>query len=122
MNLFQWLAVPALAALCLVELVASVRGRTRYRTGLLRALVWLAGAIAIARPSIVQDVADQVGIGTGANLVLYLVALAFLATTFYFYSRYVRLQQQITKLVRHLAIQDAVRGDTPPLVSEREPS
>jgi hypothetical protein len=42
-------------------------------------------------------------------LVLYLFALAFVVVSFYFYSRYVRLQRQITDLIRYTAIQNARR-------------
>jgi hypothetical protein len=58
----------------------------------------------------VQQLATAIGIGRGADVVLYLFVLAFLATAFYFYSRTVQLQRQVTQLVRHIAIQEARRG------------
>ena len=38
------------------------------------------------------------------------------ATAFHFYSRTVRLQRQLTQVVRHIALQEARRGIEPVLV------
>jgi hypothetical protein len=54
--------------------------------------------------------ATAVGIGRGADAVLYLFVFAFLVTAFYFYARQVKLQRQVTELVRHIAIHEARRG------------
>jgi hypothetical protein len=77
-------------------------------------LIWLAAAVAITRPDWVQEAAIWLGIGRGADVVLYLFVLAFLATTFLFYARQLRQQQEITQLVRHLALREARRGDLNP--------
>jgi hypothetical protein len=114
MNPFQWLSILVLSGLLVWELL--VRRRTVASRGfwLLRCLAWITAAVAIALPDLVQAVAQLIGIGRGADVVLYLVALTFLGTSFYFYSRYVQLQRQITQLVRHLALQDARRGGNGP--------
>ncbi len=113
MTLFQWIALTFLVGMLLWEFIAFGRGRTTKGASLLRTLVWLAAAIAIAFPNLTQKVADVLGIYSGANVVLYLFVLAFLATSFYFYSRQVRLQRQITQLVRHIAIREAQFGSQP---------
>jgi hypothetical protein len=109
MSVFQLIALAVLAALLVWELVGFRRSPTRWGVGLVRTAVWLAAAVAVARPDWVQDVATRVGIGRGADVVLYLFVFLFLGTSFYFYSRYVRLQRQVTELVRYLAIRDARR-------------
>jgi hypothetical protein len=111
MNLFQWLTIPVLVLVLLVELFGLLRHPSRWASRLTRALIWTAALVAIVRPDISQVIADEIGIGRGADLVLYLFVLAFLAVSFYFYSRYIRLQRQLTEVVRHLAIQNARRGE-----------
>jgi hypothetical protein len=110
MNLFQWLTLPVLLALVLAECVGVVRKATGWKLRLFRAVLWAAAAVAIVNPELAQGLANHIGVGRGADLVLYLVVLAFLAVSLYFYSRYVRLQRQLTDVVRHLAIQNAQRG------------
>lgn len=110
MNPFQYLAVSFLGGLLLWDLASFWRGRMSRWAWFARSFIWVVAAAAIVYPEAVQEVATAVGITTGANLVLYLFVLAFLATSFYFYSRYVQLQGQITQLVRHIAIQQARRG------------
>ncbi len=110
MNLFQWLVLPALGLLLILELAQRRRGGLTIGFWLLRCMVWVGAAVAIAWPQLVQDVASAIGIGTGTNLVLYLFVFVFLGTSFYFYSRNVLLQRQITQLTRHLAIREARHG------------
>ena len=45
---------------------------------MLRCLVWIGAALAIADPAMVQRIASLTGIATGTNLVLYLFVLGFL--------------------------------------------
>jgi hypothetical protein len=117
MNLFQWLALCFLGVMVVWDLAYGLRAPVLRRGRLVRCSVWLAAAVAIARPALVQEVALAIGIGRGADVVLYVFVLAFLATAFYGYSRQVHLQRQVTELVRHLAIQEARRG----LDATREP-
>lgn len=114
MNLFQWLTVPPLAALALFDLSRALVRRPRFRPDLLvRAAVWAAGAVAIYDPLITVRIAKSIGIERGTDLVVYLFALAFLGTSFFFYSRLVRMQRQITELVRHIAIREAEHRPPP---------
>jgi hypothetical protein len=110
MNLFQWVMLPILAAAFVADIIGLVRKPGSRRLRLVRAAVWAVAALAIAHPEFPQAVANLFGIGRGADLVLYLSVVAFLAVSFYFYSRYFRLQGQLADVVRHLAIQNARRG------------
>jgi hypothetical protein len=110
MTLFQWLSLSSLGGLLLWEMVSFLRGRVSRKPWLVRCVVWVAAAVAIARPGLTQEVAVAVGINRGTDLVLYLFVLAFLVTAFYLYSRSVRLQRQLTEVVRHVAITEARRG------------
>jgi hypothetical protein len=112
MNLFAWVTLPVLGLLLLWELVRLWRGPVAWGAWLLRVATWSAAAVAIAVPGLVQDVASALGIGRGTDVVLYFFVFVVLGTSFYFYSRSVRLQRQLTQVVRHVAIRVARRGGT----------
>jgi hypothetical protein len=104
MNLFQ-----ALAGTCLILLIIGELVRWRSGVGgrgivVLRVAVWLAAICAIADPGLLQRFAELLGIGRGADVLLYLAVLAFLGASFYLYSRTVILQRQVTELARRFAI------------------
>ena len=109
MTAFQWLSLGSLALVLVWELVMRATGRSNWRVALVRCGVWIAAAIAITRPDLLQSLANRIGIRRGADLLIYLLALTFLATTFFLYSRYVRLERQVVQLVRELAILEAKR-------------
>ncbi len=109
MTPFQWLSLACLALALVWELVMLAVGRGNWRVALVRCGVWIAAAIAITRPDLLQSLANRIGIRRGADLLIYLLALTFLATTFFLYSRYVRLERQVVQLVRELAILEAKR-------------
>ena len=114
MTRFQWMAGTVLLVTLVREVIRLHRGVPTRRASLVRLAVWLTALIAISDPELVTRFANALGIGRGADAVLYLFALAFVATSFYFYSRQVRLQRQITALASHLAIADARRGSASP--------
>ncbi|EAQ80260.1 DUF2304 domain-containing protein [Blastopirellula marina] len=110
MTPFQWLAITFIIGAACYELVNIRQQRAVRMVGLFRGVIWFAAALAILFPNQIGRLASFVGIGRGADVILYSFVLIFMATTFYFYSRYLRLQRQITDLVRYLAIQEASRG------------
>jgi hypothetical protein len=110
MNPFQWISLVCLGGLLGYELRLFLGSRARIRAIAMRSLVWITALVAILYPRLASDVANLVGIARGSNLVLYTLCLAFLMTTFFAYSRYVQLRGEITQLVRHLAIREAIQG------------
>jgi len=114
MILFQWIALTIIGLILLLEIAQVARKKRVGWNGLMRLVVWIGAAIAIFQPDMVSQIASTLGIGAGSNLVLYTVTLAFIFTTFYFYSRYLRLQRQLTELARYLAIQEAKQPGTSP--------
>ena len=111
MNLFQWIALPTLGCLLVVEFVRRFTGRDRGLAWGIRTCMWLAAAAAIYHPNTLTKISKAIGIERGTDLVLYLSVFSFLAVSFYFYARCVRLERQITKLVRHIALNEAQQGD-----------
>ena len=114
MNLFQWVAVLFICGALLVEVGRAIGRKRLSWNKSFRISVWLAAAICVLNPNIVTRVATTIGIGRGADVLIYVVTLTFIATTFYFYSRYMRLQRQITDLTRYLAIHEAKHPEPPP--------
>ena len=109
MTTFQSIGLPLLAVLALITVVAMVRHSINARAGFGWLAVWIAGATAIARPSITITVAHALGIGRGADLVLYCAILGMLIGFFFIYIRFKRLDREITKVVRHIAIHQSER-------------
>jgi len=107
---FQYAGILA----CLMFAAWSLRRlQRRQRPGwlwLLGTLLGGIGAITIFDPEITTRVARVVGIARGADLLIYLVALAFLGSWFYFYQRTRTLSNAVTALVRELAIRDELRS------------
>lgn len=112
MTTFQTIGLPLVAIFALLTIVATWRHAINARAGVAWLLVWIAAAAAIARPSLTVTVAHLLGIGRGADLVLYCAILAMLGGFFLGYVRFKRLEREITRLVRHIAVSEAERGGT----------
>jgi hypothetical protein len=104
---FQAVAIPLIALLFLRCAYRVVR-RDRARWGaFVGAVIWFAAGVAILRPEVTNELAELLGIGRGADLLLYLLAISFLASSFYFYQKYHRLESDLTRVVRRLAVREA---------------
>ena len=107
MTSFQWIAFVVLGISFVITLTLTVRRRIAPRVGFGWGLLWIAAAIAIARPSITAAIAHFLGIGRGADLVLYIAILAMVFGFFAVYVRLRRIESELTKVVRELAIRSA---------------
>lgn len=107
MNLFQTLALIPLLVMASLTVRGAVRGQIRKRVAFLWLLLWLGAAAALVWPRSTVFVAERLGIGRGADLVLYVGVLLSLSGFFYVYTRFRRLDRQITLLVRAVAIENA---------------
>jgi len=66
-------------------------------------LLALAGA-AVLFPDVTNDIAHVVGVGRGADLIMYMLHVGLLFVIIHYYTKFVELQQQITHLVREIAL------------------
>jgi small membrane protein len=107
MTPFQLLTLPILGLMLCAEFAGVLRCGRASQFGLVRIVIWLAAATAIGFPDLTQNAANLAGIQRGADLVVYVFLLAFLAVTFYFYARHVKVERQLTEIVRQLAIERA---------------
>lgn len=107
MNLFQLGAVAFGTIIITLSITAIVRQQLRRTTGTLWVAFWAASVAAILWPNTTRSVANAIGIGRGADLVMYCGLLATTIGFFLLYLRFRQLEANITKLVRHIAIQEA---------------
>jgi hypothetical protein len=108
-NLFQLGALVFSIIMISLSISAIARQQLRRTTGILWIVFWIASSTAILQPNITRAIAKAIGIGRGADLVMYCGLLATAIGFFLLYLRLRRLQANITELVRHIAIQE-VRG------------
>jgi small membrane protein len=107
LTTFQLVTLPLLAAMILATAIQIGRRRLTMRFGLAWLALWIAAAVSIADPDLLVRIAHFLGIGRGADLVLYLSILFTFLAFFITYLRFRRIDEQLTKIVRHLAIRDA---------------
>jgi hypothetical protein len=111
MNVFQLIVIPLVIALFVRSLWNFFRNDRGRRVWLAAALTWLLSGLSVLRPDVTILVAKSLGIGRGADLVLYVVAILFIASFFYHYAKFQRIESQITELVRHIALTNAQPRD-----------
>lgn len=105
LNIFQLTFVPLIGLLFLRSLIMFGRGRHSF-AAFLGAVIWLAAGASVLRPDLTITVAKMMGIGRGADLILYMFVVAFLLASFYVYNRMAQLEGVLTSIVRQMAIRD----------------
>ena len=122
MNVFQTLIMLLFVTLAVLTLSAGLRGTVPKRVVAAGLLLWTFGAIATVWPHTVGDLAHALGVGRGADLLLYMTTLSLAVVCFYMYVRFRRVERQLTLLVRRLAMDAATETTTPPLMRNSIPS
>lgn len=59
---------------------------------------------AVLFPGATNDIAHVVGVGRGADLIMYMLHVGLLFVIIHYYTKFVELQKQITYLVREIAL------------------
>jgi small membrane protein len=108
---FQWIAFAILGLSFAVTLALTVRRVIAPRIGFAWGVLWIAAAVAIAKPELTGVVARALGIGRGTDLVLYFAILFMIFGFFAVYVRLRRIESDMTKLVRELAVRSASEPD-----------
>jgi small membrane protein len=118
MNLFQSLVLLLFVVLAVLTIAAGFGGAVRKRIVAFWLAVWALGATTIIWPHFTAVAAHSLGIGRGADLLLYLSVLVMFVAFFYVYTRFRKLDRELTLLVRRLAIQNAGMALPPTAASE----
>jgi hypothetical protein len=104
MTAFQWLAGGLMSSLILLEFTLQFAGKTRRSISTIRALVWILALLLILAPNATNRIADFLSIGRGADVLLYGTVISFLLSFFYLLHAIERQREQITLLVRRIAL------------------
>ena len=107
MTIFQIILLAIVGLLLAATLTGLVKGWIGRPAGTLVTLIWIVAAAAVIWPKITTRVASAVGIGRGADLVLYCAIIVMMVGFFMTYVRLHRLQRDLTLLVRHVALDEA---------------
>ena len=70
------------------------------------ACLWGIGGVLVLFPDVMQTIANIVGIGRGVDLVVYLALMILFIALFYVLVRLERIERDITKIVRSLALRE----------------
>ena len=101
MNPIQLILIPILLLL-IVFYIRNIRQYFLLR--LLAVFVFIAGIIFVALPELTTKIAQSLGVGRGADLLLYVTVLAFYMAIIYFYSKIQSLEKKLATLTRAVAL------------------
>ncbi len=100
MNTFQVILLPLLALMAARDLHGVFTGRGNPVARLVRILCWTVAAGLIAFPETSSVLATMMGIGRGADLVMYLFMLAAPIAWFHLQTQNHALERKLVKLAR----------------------
>ena len=106
MNLFQILALIVLFLLLVFTVIALAKRWVTRREALIWSVVWIVAGFIVIRPDLTGVVARWVGIGRGADLLLYCSVVVMMIGFMMVYVRLRRLRRDLTLMVRELALRD----------------
>ena len=107
MSALQTFVVLLFGTLGVLTLSAGLRGTAPKSVVAAALLLWAFGGVAAVWPHMVTDLAHQLGVGRGADLLLYMTTLSLMVACSYMYARFRRVERQLTMLVRRLAMDAA---------------
>lgn len=111
---FQVVALILLGLLLVLTITAAVFKKATRGEAAFWSLIWITAAVAIVRYEWTMVVARTLGIGRGADLLLYAAVGVMLVGFMMVYIRLRRLRREITLIVRHLALKEVQGGPQPP--------
>lgn len=115
-SLIQILFV-AFALFALVRTVVQMRRRhIPFVWGGTLSFVWGATIVVVLLPKTTDLLAARVGIGRGADMVVYVMLVVLLYVVFRLVMRLQSIERDITRLVRHQALEKFEHGDTQEIV------
>jgi len=111
MTTFQISAFVFLGLALAATISFRLRRQASFRVAFAWSLLWIGAAIAIAWPQITVRVAHFLGIARGADLVFYLAILGMFVGFFAVYVRFRRMESEMTRIVRELALRNPKEPD-----------
>ena len=97
--------------LIIVIALMLMRVWLRYRSGVIVksqflwwAALWISGGLVVVKPETVNRLADALGVGRGADVVIYGTIVLLFFLNFKLFSKLVKIENDIIKIVRELAL------------------
>lgn len=81
------------------------QGAVRTHEALAWSVVWIAAAVVVAKPDATTLVAQFLGVGRGADLMLYAAVITLLILVFQLHVAHHKLERQLTEMVRKQALE-----------------
>lgn len=103
-----------LAAILVIGLLAFRGSQKPIHKVLWRAyvvLVLIAAALAVIFPNTLTRLANEVGVGRGADLLLYVMVVTFMLVSVVLFRRLAALERRYTQLARTVAVQGATKSE-----------
>jgi hypothetical protein len=107
LTLFQVIVLAILGVLFFGIVVAGLRGWSTRKESFLWGFLCFAAAIATLRPKWTTELANQLAIDRGADLVTYIAIIMMMIGFWMTYMRLRHIRRELTSLVRHIAILEA---------------
>lgn len=110
----MWIQLVLIAAVAALGLIMMRRTGADSHLAIRRlgmGLFVIAAILAILFPQWLTAFAQLIGVGRGADLLLYALVIVFFAFVYTQYRRNLTQQRQLTLLVRHVALTSAPRAD-----------
>lgn len=104
MNTFQLIGITGCLLMAFISLRKLIQSRGGLWSQLFWVFIWASGGVAIFYPDITRQLAQLLGITRGADLVSYATTLTLLAYLFRSQIKQQQLEQQLTEIVRHVAL------------------
>ena len=74
-------------------------------------LIFASGIVAVALPEMTNKVANFVGVGRGADLLLYLMVVIFYFTFIIIYRKIEDIKERQTDIIRQITLQNAIKNN-----------
>jgi hypothetical protein len=112
MTLIKILLLAAIVAIGLLAFRGSRRAIHKVLWRVYVVLVVLAACMSILFPDMLTKVAELVGVGRGADLLLYVLVVTFMLVSVVLFRRIAELERRYTQLARTIAVNSAARGNS----------
>ncbi|MBP9762287.1 DUF2304 domain-containing protein [Patescibacteria group bacterium] len=109
----QYLLLLALAATTALTWYRASKQAIRPLEAVGWTILWVGAAVIVLLPGITSLFANQVGIGRGADLVVYVSVFVLFLLVFHLHVVHDRIEKSITEFVRHDALRQLPKAEVP---------
>ncbi len=104
------LVLCAISGVC-ASVLRGVRKRYSLFEHVVWVVFWLLVAVVAYQPEITSHIAEFVGVGRGADVVLYAGMILIFFMLFRIIARIEQIESSITKIVQHIALHEVKKGN-----------